>query len=120
MLRLIDAIAHRRGIGDVLAEGTLRASHVFDGGSQDFAIQQCGMDLPAYDPRGSFGMFLCYVFGPRHGCHNKAWTVYMGLGMSLDGRTAPGGKPKPVSDLLEEPAVIGSIVLCSLVTPLVL
>jgi len=119
MFRLIDAIAHRRGIGDVLAEGTLRASHVFDGGSQDFAIQQCGMDLPAYDPRGSFGMFLCYVFGPRHGCHNKAWTVYMELGMSLDGRTGPEGKPKLVSDLLDETAVIDSIGICTLVTPIV-
>ncbi len=119
MFHLIDAIAHRRGIGDVLAEGTLRASQVFDGESQDFAIQQCGMDLPAYDPRGSFGMLLCYVFGPRHGCHNKAWTVYMELGMSLDGRTGPEGKPKLVSDLLDETAVIDSIGICTLVTPIV-
>src|SRR3989442_7647039 len=119
MFHLIDAIAHRRGIGDVLGEGTLRPSHVFDGESQDFAIQQCGMDLPAYDPRGSFGMFLCYVFGPRHGCHNKAWTVYMELGMSLDGRTGPEGKPKLVSDLLDETAVIDSIGICTLVTPIV-
>ncbi|HYT17966.1 MAG TPA: aldehyde ferredoxin oxidoreductase C-terminal domain-containing protein, partial [Thermoplasmata archaeon] len=91
----------------------------FDGESQDFAIQQCGMDLPAYDPRGSFGMFLCYVFGPRHGCHNKAWTVYMELAMSLDGRTGPEGKPKLVSDLLDETAVIDSIGICTLVTPIV-
>ena len=119
MFDLIEAIVHRRGIGDVLAEGTLRASQVFDSESQDFAIQQCGMDLPAYDPRGSFGMFLCYVFGPRHGCHNKAWTVYMELGMSLDGRTGPEGKPKLVSDLLDETAVIDSIGICTLVTPIV-
>lgn len=116
---LIDAIAYRRGVGDVLAEGTLRASHVFNGGSEDYAIQQCGMELPAYDPRGSWGMFLCYVFGPRHGCHNKAWTVYVELGMSLDARTGPEGKAKMVSDLLDETAVIDSTGICTLVTPVV-
>ncbi len=117
IFELIDAIAHRRGVGDVLAEGTLRASAVFNGGSEDYAIQQAGMELPAYDPRGSWGMFLCYVFGPRHGCHNKAWTVYVELGMSLDARTGPEGKAKMVSDLLDETAVIDSVGICTLVTP---
>ncbi len=117
IFELIDAIAHRRGVGDVLAEGTLRASRVFNGGSEDYAIQQAGMELPAYDPRGSWGMFLCYVFGPRHGCHNKAWTVYLELGMSLDARTGPEGKAKLVSDLLDETAVIDSVGICTLVTP---
>ncbi len=119
MFELIEMMAQRRGIGNVLAEGTLRASQVFDGQSEDFAIQQCGMELPAYDPRGSWGMFLCYVFGPRHGCHNKAWSVYMELGMSLDARTGPEGKPKLISDLLDETAVIDSIGICTLVTPVV-
>jgi len=119
IFELIDLIAYRKGVGDVLAEGTLGASRVFNGGSEDYAIQQCGMELPAYDPRGSWGMFLCYVFGPRHGCHNKAWTVYVELGMSLDARTGPEGKAKLVSDLMDETAVIDSIGICTLVTPVV-
>lgn len=119
IFELIEAIAYRRGIGDVLAEGSLRASQVFNGGSSDFAIQQCGMELPAYDPRGSWGMFLCYVFGPRHGCHNKAWTVYLELGMSLEARLGSVGKAKMVSDLLDETAVIDSTGICTLVTPMV-
>ena len=117
IFELLDMIAHRKGVGDVLAEGTLRASEVFDGRSKDWAIQQAGMELPAYDPRGSWGMFLCYVFGPRHGCHNKAWTVYVELGMSLDARTGPEGKAQMVSDLMDETAVIDSIGICTLVTP---
>ena len=119
IFELIEAIAHRRGIGEVLGEGTLRASQVFNGGSSDFAIQQCGMELPAYDPRGSWGMFLCYVFGPRHGCHNKGWTVYVELGMSLEARVGPQGKAKMVSDLIDETAVIDSTGICTLVTPMV-
>jgi len=119
IFELIERMAHREGIGDILAEGTMRASETLDGGSDQFAVHQCGMELPAYDPRGSWGMFLCYVFGPRHGCHNKAWTVYMELGMSLDARTGPQGKAKLVSDLLDETAVIDSTGVCTLVTPIV-
>ncbi len=119
IFELITSIARRTGVGDILADGTLRASRAFNGNSEDFAIQQCGMELPAYDPRGSWGMFLCYVFGPRHGCHNKAWTVYVELGMSLDARVGPEGKPKIVSDLMDETAVIDSIGICTLVTPVV-
>ena len=119
IFELIEAIAHRRGVGEILGEGTLRASQVFNGGSSDFAIQQCGMELPAYDPRGSWGMFLCYVFGPRHGCHNKGWTVYVELGMSLEARVGPQGKAKMVSDLIDETAVIDSTGICTLVTPMV-
>lgn len=119
IFELIRLIAHREGVGDILAEGTMRASQVLDSGSDQFAMQQCGMELPAYDPRGAWGMFLCYVFGPRHGCHNKAWTVYMELGMSLEARTGPDGKAKLVSDLLDETAVIDSTGICTLITPLV-
>ncbi len=119
VFELIEAIAHRSGVGTTLAEGTLRASQVFNGGSTDFAIQQCGMELPAYDPRASWGMFLCYAFGPRHGCHNKAWTVAVELEMSLDARTGPEGKAKLASDLMDETAVIDSTGVCTLVTPIV-
>ena len=43
----------------------------------------------------------------------------MELGMSLDARTGPEGKPKLISDLLDETAVIDSIGICTLVTPVV-
>jgi aldehyde:ferredoxin oxidoreductase len=64
-------------------------------------------------------MFLCYVFGPRHGCHNKAWTVYLEMEMSLEARLGPEGKAKLVSDLMDETAVIDSTGVCTLVTPIV-
>src|SRR2546426_10017525 len=43
----------------------------------------------------------------------------MDLGSGLDGRTGPEGKPNLVSDPLDEPAVIDSIGICTLVTPIV-
>jgi len=45
--------------------------------------------------------------------------VYVELGMSLDARTGPDGKAQMVSDLVDETAVIDSIGICTLVTPIV-
>ncbi|MHA2066083.1 MAG: aldehyde ferredoxin oxidoreductase C-terminal domain-containing protein, partial [Candidatus Thorarchaeota archaeon] len=44
-------------------------------GSQDFAMHVKGMELPAYDPRGSTGMALAYATSDRGGCHLRSWPI---------------------------------------------
>ena len=34
-----------------------------------------GLDLPAYDPRGAYGMALAYAVSTRGGCHLRAYPV---------------------------------------------
>jgi aldehyde:ferredoxin oxidoreductase len=34
-----------------------------------------GLELPGYDPRGSWGMGLAYATASRGGCHMSAWPV---------------------------------------------
>jgi aldehyde:ferredoxin oxidoreductase len=53
MIALISKIAMREGIGDLLAEGTKRIAAKLDKGSEDYAINVKGMELPAYEPRGA-------------------------------------------------------------------
>ena len=52
-------------------------------GGEDFAIQVKGMEMPAYDPRGSFGQGLAYAVANRGACHVAnsvfALEVYMDL-----------------------------------------
>ena len=57
MLALIEAIASRRGIGDVLAEGSKRASTILGFGA-DFLVEVKGQELPMHDPRGKVGVAL--------------------------------------------------------------
>jgi len=114
ILELIGDIARREGIGDMLAEGTKRASGMVPG-SEDFAINQAGMELPAYDPRGVWGMLLTYTFGPRHGCHLKAWTIGRELKMSVKDRTSVKGKARMVSRMLDERAFLDSTCTCSFI-----
>lgn len=60
-------IAYRRGIGAILADGSKRLSEKF--GGNDFAMQVKGMELAAYEPRGSVGLGLGYATSNRGACH---------------------------------------------------
>jgi aldehyde:ferredoxin oxidoreductase len=72
-LRLIEDIAHNRGQGREAALGTKALSEKY--GGTDFAMQVKGMELPGYDPRGSWAMGISYVTAPRGGCHMSAYPI---------------------------------------------
>lgn len=77
-------IAYRRGIGDLLAEGSKRLSEKF--GGSEFAIHSKGLELAAYEPRGAVGQGLGYAVSNRGGCHlNGGYlAVLEGLGLKMD------------------------------------
>jgi aldehyde:ferredoxin oxidoreductase len=66
---LIEKIARREGVGDLLAEGTRRMSQRIGSGSEHFAVQVKGLELPAYDPRAAKICGLGYVTANRGGDH---------------------------------------------------
>jgi len=68
MLGLVEAIATRQGIGDVLAEGSKRASAILGFGA-DFLVEVKGQELPMHDPRGKVGVALGYVLAPGGADH---------------------------------------------------
>ena len=62
-------------IGDLLAEGTLRAAKAIGKDTEKLVIHSKGSEYPAYDPRGSIGMALAYATSDRGADHNRAWPV---------------------------------------------
>jgi aldehyde:ferredoxin oxidoreductase len=40
------------------------------------AVHTKGMEMPAYDPRGSYGMGLAYATSERGACHLRAFTIF--------------------------------------------
>ncbi|MBU1171428.1 MAG: aldehyde ferredoxin oxidoreductase family protein [Proteobacteria bacterium] len=76
----ISRIANKQGIGKDLGQGTRRLAEKF--GGLDFAIQVKGLEMAAYDPRGSWGQGLAYAVANRGACHLSATTmaleVFMG------------------------------------------
>jgi len=72
---LIRDIGHRRGLGDELANGTRRMSAKYGGAA--FAMHVKGLELSAYDPRGSFAQGVEYATTNRGGCHVQGASMYM-------------------------------------------
>lgn len=60
MVELVERIALRQGLGDMLAEGTKRAAEKIGRGCADYAIQVKGLELPMHEPRYKQGMGLHY------------------------------------------------------------
>lgn len=70
---LLRAIALRRGEGDLLAEGAARLTQRL--GRPELSMSVKGLELPAYDPRGAYGMALAYCTSNRGGCHLRAYPI---------------------------------------------
>ena len=60
MLTMIDWIAQRKGLGDLLAEGVMRAAKEIEG-SNFFAIHVKGQELPMHEPRGKYNVGMGYA-----------------------------------------------------------
>ncbi|MFX0196365.1 MAG: aldehyde ferredoxin oxidoreductase family protein [Candidatus Hodarchaeota archaeon] len=73
MVELVNKIAKREGIGDLLAEGTRIMSEKLGKESEKFAIHVKGLELAAYDPRAAKITGLSYVTANRGGCHMTAY-----------------------------------------------
>jgi len=83
--RLIEKIARREGIGNVLSMGVRHAAAVFGGGSERFAIHGKGLELPMHDPRALVSAGATYATGNRGAAHGEALAYYIEEGMQIDG-----------------------------------
>lgn len=110
-----DDIAHRRGIGSELAEGSKRLSKKY--GGEDFSIQSKGMELAAYEPRRAVGQGLGYAVSNRGGCHlNGGYLVILeGLGLYTDPLTphAKADFTMMFQDLMEAISATGQCLFTS-------
>jgi len=69
LLGLIQRIAHRRGLGDLLAEGSRRAAEAIGGDAPRYAMQVKGMEIPRQEPRVAKGFGLGHATANRGGDH---------------------------------------------------
>lgn len=81
VLELLPKIAFRAGLGDLLAEGSVRAAARLGGRAAEWAIAVKGLELPMHDPRGYHGMGLAYAYSSRGGCHNQHSVLPVEQGM---------------------------------------
>ncbi|MFH1824737.1 MAG: aldehyde ferredoxin oxidoreductase family protein [Candidatus Firestonebacteria bacterium] len=113
----IKNIAFRKGIGNELAEGSKRLSEKYK--AIKYSMQVKGLELPAYDPRGSVGMGLTYATSNRGACHLRGGYVVgaevLGVPRRID-RFLTTGKAGHVVRLQDFGAAVDSLVVCRFTT----
>ncbi len=91
VLALIEAIAYRRGIGDLLADGVNRAAQRLGPAAEELNITVKGLELPAHDPRAFFSMAMNYATANRGACHLEAPAFWNAYGIPLADLGYPTG-----------------------------
>ncbi|HIH98361.1 MAG TPA: aldehyde ferredoxin oxidoreductase family protein [Thermoplasmata archaeon] len=68
LVEMVERIANREGIGDLMAEGLSSCSSKFPE-SKPFAIGVMNMGVAGHDPRAFFSMVITTITSPRGSCH---------------------------------------------------
>jgi len=88
VLKAIDLIGRREGIGRLLAEGSRRAAEAIGQGSLAFAPQVKGLEIPGYEPRALQTMALGFAVGARGADHNRSGAYEVDFSEKVDRRNA--------------------------------
>lgn len=70
--RLIEMIARRQGLGDLLAQGSARAARQIGKGAEDCAVTVKGQELPAHMPQYKPSVGLIYAVNPFGADHQSS------------------------------------------------
>ncbi len=83
ILELVEKIAHREGIGDILADGSARLIKEMPQ-LKPIISQVKGLEQSAYDGRAAISMALAYATSDIGAHHARAWTIAKELEMGQD------------------------------------
>jgi len=106
---LIEKIAAREDIGNVLADGILAASREW--GLSDLAIHVKGLEPAGYDPRVLKGMGLTFATSPRGACHLRT-TFYKPELSGMIPADQIEGKAAMLIDFENRLNIFDTLVLC--------
>ena len=109
---LVRLIGYREGVGDALAEGSLRFAGA--AGHPELSMSVKGQEMPGYDPRGLQGQGLEYATSVRGACHvygNMVYPEVFGVPVKLD-PSVDEGKAGWVKRLQDLAAALDSAGIC--------
>lgn len=112
LLRAIELIGQREGIGKLLSEGSRRAAHAIGQDSIAFAPQVKGLEIPGYEPRALQTMALGFAVGARGADHNRSGAYEVDFSDKADRRHATGASVRHAIDTEDRAALMDSLILC--------
>jgi len=113
MVETIKRMGTRTGwLGDVLAEGTMRAAQKIGKGAEKFANHIKGLELPGYDLRTLKTAALGFAVSFRGACHLRSGAYSPDVKGKVDRFKIEKGRGKIVMDGEDLYNVIDSLILC--------
>jgi aldehyde:ferredoxin oxidoreductase len=113
LVELIKRIGARKGwIGDVLAEGSMRAAEKIGKGAVNYANHIKGLELPGYDLRTLQTAALGFSVSYRGACHLRSGAYSPDVKGKVDRFKIEKGRGKIVKDGEDLYDVIDSLILC--------
>ncbi len=107
LLELVQRISARRGLGDLLAEGTRIASRSIGRNSDYFALQTAGMELSGVNIKGSASMALGLATAD-FASHTRIWSATAEMNGLLD----YDNTPEYVVSAQDEVNLRNSLIVC--------
>jgi len=112
VLKAIDLIARREGIGDLLADGSRRAAQAIGHDSIAFAPQVKGLEIPGYEPRGLQTMALGFAVGGRGADHNRSGAYEVDFSERVDRKHATSDAVQYAIQTEDKSALMDSLIIC--------
>jgi len=112
VLDLLTGMGTGVGSGAELAVGS--AQFAAAKGRPELSMSVKGLELPAYDPRGAYGMALAYATCARGGCHLRAYPIsheILRKPVATD-RFSFSGKARIIKIAEDANAVVDSLIAC--------
>ncbi|MCP4760246.1 MAG: aldehyde ferredoxin oxidoreductase family protein [archaeon] len=111
ILKFLENIVYKRGIGKIFAEGTRFIAEKFN--LEDIAMHVKGLDFAGYDPRAFRGFAISYGVAPEGPTHLRS--VYHGVEKGLPNYLEYDNKIAPMLEQEDRMAIIDSLIVCKFI-----
>ncbi len=112
LLQTLEAIARRQGIGNLLAEGSRAAAAQVGQGTEAWAMQVKGLEMPGYEPRSLKTMALGLAVTPRGACHNRSSAYEADFSDRVDRFRVDETRGRIAAESEDFEAVLDSLIWC--------
>lgn len=115
LIALIKSISDRKGLGDLLADGTMRASKKIGNNSEEWAMHVKGLEMPGYEPRGLKTMALALAVSTRGACHNRSSAYEADFSEKVDRQQISEDRGTITAQSEDFSAIIDSMIWCKFI-----
>ena len=112
LLRAIELIGAREGLGNLLAEGSRLAAEAIGHGSIAIAPQVKGLEIPGYEPRALQTMALGFAVGARGADHNRSGAYEVDFSDKVDRRRVTPDDVRHAIETEDKAALMDSLIVC--------